>query len=631
MLNNMKQKTMPSFLNNQYSNSIFNKIILLSAVICFVAISFILLFIPSAKGYEYSVYEIYPSIFWILLGILFSFPFAYILLTASNRLLISFQEKTAFGLLIISVATILLILFIPLIRGYLSADGDTYQHIGYIIDICNSGFIPIDHYPYSHVFVSIILIILDVHNIHESNFTHYFIPFYFVIYIISIFCLSRSIGCDRYQVIIITSLSTIPIMGNFISGGNILPSTIGWLMIPLFLHCLYNMGFTHPYNRNYLILGIILSITFWFIHPETVLFPSIWITTVIIVMIGTNFLYKHHYFDYFHLFYILLILLIGFIFYFSYTSAFESQIKTYAGYISGESSTYYSPFNQIASHATFTRKIIVLIESYGQIIVTSFLSILFLIYYFIKQKPQQWKQNYLIISILFSVTILVSIVFLTLGSGIGVHIFRQYKYILLFSLFILGFYFSDILLLISMNLPQKIFSIIFIVLLIIIIIVSISNCFPSPNIGQINQQATFQDISGMQLFYENRDPDFPILETLTRFHQLQYFWFLYGYSIATNIQTHSLKTRGVRPPSGFGYEKFETLGLQYPSNTYFLKYPPINPYQYWFTQTEEYFNLITPQNYSRLECDFSVNKIQDGGELQIYLILPNRVKELFYP
>ena len=38
---------------------------------------------------------------------------------------------------------------------------------------------------------------------------------------------------------------------------------------------------------------------------------------------------------------------------------------------------------------------------------------------------------------------------------------------------------------------------------------------------------------------------------------------------------------------------------------------------------EEYFAFISPENYEHLDADYSVARIQDGGELQVYLINPH--------
>ena len=242
----------PSNSQSQYTSCLHNKVLLVLAVLCFAGASLILAIIPPASGYEYSLYEIYPLIFWILLGILFFFPFAYLYITTSDRLQISFQKKNAYRLLVLSLATLLLALYIPLARGYVMyAGGDTHTHLGYVLDICNSGFIPPDHYPYSHVLVSIMSLITGIQGI---SLTHHIVPLFSVLFIISVFCLSRTIGCTLYQVIAITALAIIPVMGNFITGGPIMPSTIGWQMFPLFLYCCINIGFSNIIS-DYLVLG----------------------------------------------------------------------------------------------------------------------------------------------------------------------------------------------------------------------------------------------------------------------------------------------------------------------------------------------------------------------------------------
>jgi hypothetical protein len=609
--------------NSQYISYHHNKVLLIFAVLCFAGASLILATTPPASGYEYSLYEIYPLTFWILLGILFFSPFAYLYITASGRFRISFQKKNAYGLLVLSLATLLLALYIPTAGGYVMyAGGDTHTHLGYVLDICNSGFIPQDHYPYSHVFVSIMSLITGIQCI---PLTHHIIPLFSALFVITIFCLSRSIRCTLYQTVAITALAAIPIMGNFITVEPIMPSTIGWQMIPLFFYCLYNIGFSKHYLKSYLVLGLILCVVFWFVHPETVVFLSVIISsTIVLFMVTDTFFGQQRFKHYTPIIIILLVLVVGFIYQLSLTWMFHSQIEVYYNHFTGAVTPEYSPFNQLSSDATYLRKIIILMERYGQLVILSFLSVLFLLYRLLGQKSQAWNRKHLLISILFIVSVLHAAFFLALGTATGVHVFRQYKYIVLFSLFLLGFYVTDILLSQKKNFVKQILSIVFMISLILIIIFSVGNFYPCPEIGQVNYQVTHQDISGMQVFYENRESIYLISETLARQHQMRYNALLYGLSHASEMNSiRGINDDEIEPPSGFGYEGNETLGEQYTSETYFLKYPPTKPYARRFMDTEECFAYITPEDYERFDADSSVICIQDGGVLQVYLIDPH--------
>lgn len=610
---------MPEPSNLQYLSYLRNKVLLVFAVLCFVGVSLILAITPPASGYEYSLYEIYPLIFWILLGILFFSPFAYLYITTSGRFQISFQKKNAYGLLILSLATLLLALYIPATRGYVMyAGGDTHTHLGYVLDICNSGFIPPDHYPYSHVLVSIMSLITGIQGI---SLTHHIVPLFSVFFVITIFCLSRTIGCTLCQVIAITALAIIPIMGNFMTRESIMPSTIGWQMIPLFLYCLYNIGFSKHYLKSYLVLGLILSVVFWFVHPETVLYLSAIIPVIIVVCTAAGFLRQHQSMHYTPVLILLLVLVIGFIYQFSLTGVFHEQIGVYYDLFIGTATQTNSPFVSLSSDKSYMDKTIMTMELFGQLVILFILSLLFMLYHALSQKLQAWNRKYLVISILFISSAIFATIFMALGTAIGVQVFRQCKYIVFFSLFLLGFYISDILLSQEKDFLKQILSIIFTLSLILIIVLSVGNFYPSPGTGQVNYQVTYQDVSGMQLFYENREPAYLISETLVRQHQIRYNALLYGISHASKMSgIRGITDEKVVPPPRFGYEGNKTLGEQLLSETYFLKYPPTNPYMRWFMDTEEYFAFITPEDYEHLDADLSVICIQDGGELQVYLI-----------
>ena len=339
---------------------------------------------------------------------------------------------------------------------------------------------------------------------------------------------------------------------------------------------------------------------------------------------AASFFQQHHFLYYTPLLIILLVLVIGFIYQFSFTGTFYSQLEVYYDLLIGIETTERSPFNELSSAATVMRKIIILLEAYGQVVILSILNVLFLLYHLLGQKPQTWNRKYLVISILFVVSVLHATVLLGLGTAVGIHVYRQYKYILLFSLFLLGFYITDILLVQKKDIIKQMLSIIFSISFILIIIISIGNFYPSPAIGQINYQVTNQDISGMQSFYENREPTYLISETLARQHQMRYSALLYGLSYASGMSSiRGIDDKDIKPPSGFGYEGNKTMGEQYTSETYFLKYPPTKPYTRRLMDTEEYFAFITPENYKQFDADFSVIRIQDGGELQVYLIDPH--------
>ena len=63
------------------------KWVLFIPLMCLLFVSITLLATPQAGGYEYSIYEPYSLIFWIVAGIIFLFPFLYlyVMFPAQNK------------------------------------------------------------------------------------------------------------------------------------------------------------------------------------------------------------------------------------------------------------------------------------------------------------------------------------------------------------------------------------------------------------------------------------------------------------------------------------------------------------------------------------------------------------------
>ncbi|MBE6515609.1 MAG: hypothetical protein E7Z71_02805 [Methanocorpusculum parvum] len=216
--------------------------VLLIPLLCLIFVSLMLIVTPPATGYEYSIYGPYSLVFWVVAGIIFLFPFLYLILSSTKKSSFSFSKKSIYGLLVIALANLILLFHIPKARGYvLFSGGDTQHHIGYCVDILNSGhMLTQNHYPLSHVLVSITSLFT---NMQLTDIILSVVPVFTVLFVIGMFCLARAVKFKPIQVFAITAFSILPILGWKLTTEQIMSSSIGWSLISLFLILVYYVLF----------------------------------------------------------------------------------------------------------------------------------------------------------------------------------------------------------------------------------------------------------------------------------------------------------------------------------------------------------------------------------------------------
>jgi len=141
----LKTKAQIMTVENKFkvlSNSKINKILVLVSIFC---INIVLLTIAlggSAKGYEISIFNVYPMYLWISIVVSISSAIILLLLNAFSP-----KKKIWVWSLFIILFTNLIILELPLFRGYaLFGRSDVLTHLGYVNDILNYGTIGTQNY-----------------------------------------------------------------------------------------------------------------------------------------------------------------------------------------------------------------------------------------------------------------------------------------------------------------------------------------------------------------------------------------------------------------------------------------------------------------------------------------------------
>ena len=211
---------------------------------------------------------------------------------------------------------------------------------------------------------------------------------------------------------------------------------------------------------------------------------------------------------------------------------------------------------------------------------------------------------------------------LFVGSGSGVHPYRQLKYPILFAILISGIYLVQIFTPKKGNKSSYLYSIISLVLIISLVVFSANTLYNNPAFcSNPNAQTKDYNIAGMEIFYNYLD-GYPTVEPNHNQHQERYYRYLYGRTVTLPDGIRSTFDEQIFVSDSLGYDDYECFGDQYDEPTYFLKNPPLEGYKNLVENNLYYWLDITPIDYLHLDYDKTVNLIMTVGELEVYLSHP---------
>ncbi len=606
----------------KYSSIITNKTALLFQTLCLVGFVACLAITPAAVRYENSIYQPYPFITWIFLGLMYLFPFLYLIISSRKIGELTFQKKYINYLLILSLAGTLLLLSLPLIRGYYSyTGGDVLTHMGTIYDIIagNTSSV-INHYPATMMLIAML-------NLASGATTADIIlcsaQWIFGIFVLGMFILARRFCENYYQVAAVTGLSIIPFLGNFLTLEIMMPSTVGWALLPLIFYCVYCVVTKSKGSHFFLVTGCLIAVGLWFIHSETVLFGAAVLLLAYLFIKAAPIQRKKLRESNSHgLLIILGILVAGAIYQITFTSIFSGQVTTYFDVFLGLDSSSFlsSPMDTLSSDASLLRKITIMLSQYGQLILSGLATLIVILIYALRNQIKKWDEKYVLLSVLLIGVGLIGGFYLISGINIGQFIYRIYKYILIFSIFILGTWFSNRLLS-PKKAIRKMGATMGTIILIILIIISLGNTYMNPEItGQINMQITEVDMSGMKIFHDTQNIDYAITETSTRTHVTRYASAIYGQAYKLTVPNIRFPSWTYVLPENIATNNYLTASDLFDINTYYLYYSPNIMFQRLMFQNLEKKGITSEANI-HMNSDNNVSLLVDlGDDFKIYLI-----------
>lgn len=619
---------------NFIKSDIFEKVLAIIAFSFIILSLIIIVNTQPASFYEISIYDAFPWYFWFFM---LAAIFIGQLIVFRDIFYGSLEKKYEgwiLGLTAILIPIIILV-FLPIIRGYPTyGRGDHLTHIGIVKDILQYGYIGQNNfYPNLHLLTASSTLVTGDSLIKIINFIS---RFFFFLSVISMYLFFRIIFSKKNEknemkfALILSS--TFLFFGSFCN--YLAPYNQNLLLIPIILYLYFRRG-TLKNTILFSLLLLIILISFIFYHPLNSL-----LLILIFLFIAFSFYLspksrnvniiemseKHLKEKSLNI--ALLSILIFFTWYFSFSSIVGSFYHVFSSifYSTGES-FFESQITSFVSYSpTIFDSIKEIVSTYGLSLLVGFLSILSIIYNFIKW--QRNKQSYnLRFCIIFSGIIFLIFIILTalaffadfiVGWGRFILWTRIFSFILISSIFysVISNYKNEN---IPIKLTKKFVTITSIsIFLIFLTFLSLFTFHPAPINGSANMQVTSMEWEGMTWIMENGNKQILIDElgiTQWRFSSA-----IFGVieSDAMNLLGHISR----QPPVHFSYHNETSLGESYNKSRYiiisrFAKifYPATYP---------NYMDQwrFTPDDFNQLQNDTAVIRFYDNSGFEAYLVRP---------
>jgi hypothetical protein len=241
----------------------------ISAVAALIAYSLIVLIIitvirvPRAGGHEASIYDVYPTYFW--LSIIGSTVLGEAIMIKHRNSNWSKSVPFCAGFTAV-ICTLAVLLLMPLIRGYAAyGNGDTLTYVGYAKEIIRSGEIGSNPYPALHILAAAISMLTSIDVMTVSLFIP---PLFTLFYILTFYVMAKKLLSSRGELAFALILAMIPIFGLY----NLMfaPYPESFFLVPLFLF-VYLKAARSKSRATFVLLMTVMGVLLVIFHPLTVI------------------------------------------------------------------------------------------------------------------------------------------------------------------------------------------------------------------------------------------------------------------------------------------------------------------------------------------------------------------------
>jgi len=571
------------------------------------------------NGYELSIYSNIPFYAWFLLflGIIGGFSIL-ILNLCFNIGKKNYWILGAFILIFIQLEVLLLFI----IKGYTFYDyADPVTHLGIIKDINIFNHIGEDNfYPIFHIWINSIE---NMTNIPSIIIMKYVPSFLSILLILFLYLLATVIFLNKKYVIFTIMFVSIPCIGYYLSA---VPNGFSFIFFPLILF-LYFKRATNDKRIEIKILLIMFLIVLPFSHPLTTIMLIIYFITI-----ELSFKIYHHRkkdINKKYKFEIFPVLLISILFSWWLISfpIFKRNIYFFILWtkmeLSPVTSQVITSFDKLG--LSFFDRILLFIKLYGiniLLIAFALIAIIQIFKSYYKKTNSNTNQEKILFSIifcLFSSGFLI-LLFITTGDP-NFQPIRSLTFIFLITLLLASYGAYNIFRKTKFYSPKKsiIIIIFFIFLLSASSINTIFSLYDSPYVFQPNRQVTDSHISGLNYFFNLKDPSV-ISVTLSSSSPWRFAQMIFGKKAADNRTDFNKYQAWTVVADHFGYLNNTYLGRTYQDDKYLIIE---KVFMLSYTDLWTAINRYNKDDFIMLNYDPTVNKIFSNGNVDIRFINHN--------
>ncbi|MPW38614.1 hypothetical protein GBV73_02720 [Thermococcus sp. 101 C5] len=600
----------------QYNKvSVKPKLLAVISVLLLNYVLYIIIVTPPSEGYELSIYDAYPTYFFILILISFSCSFLGVLYNIFTRKITISCLANIFTIVMLNAVLVLL----PIFRGYAFYQRhDALSHVGMIKDILISGHVGDNNfYPVFHIISSVII---QITNLNFFLIRELIPAYFYYLYVISISLISIKITGDRSAGLFAFLFASVPLLG----GRRIAftPSDNLFFLLPFIFYIFYLDLYKSSIETKVLLIVILLLIPY--MHPEIVIL--LMIIFVLFPLSGylSKAISKINQSANKGTWHLCLVLFTSFFTWFSMFSRFSFYTRrlyfSFLGAMSTPPIEYYSTLFS-RSKLTEIEVLELFIKREGAhfiYLILASLVVLIIVKNMLSNRKVEF--NHLFFGLVFLLSSFLMVISLFVDIVIGYE--RVLKYVILFSTLLVSVFFINY----KKNLllqKNKIFFLMIFLILIISTTISTFNLYPSPIIKSYNQQVTSMEISGTSWLIEFGDKNLEPIDMFITFGRFVHALQGYQYSMQENkLYATALYNTKRYPPDHFNYTHFGTLGESYSEDKYMLtnKLMKLFYFELWPKHAR-----FTPNDFVKLNSDPTVDKIYLNGELEIYYIRGNRI------
>lgn len=581
-----------------------------------------LVFLPSADGYELSIYDAIPSWIWILLFI--SIVLAMIGLAVIHEMDLTNRHRILALSLAICINTT--VLLIPSFRGYPSFyRGDAQRHIGLIRQTLTHNHILDNFYPIIHIHGGVLL---DLFNIPYGSTAHMVVAIYYIAYLIGMFILIRMFF--DYNKRFLYFLIALPFVYSKLHT-IFHPAYLSFFLVPLFFYIYHRYVVSSEFGFRVILLALTVILILG--HPANSI-VSIFLILVPIIVISVVQLYSPEdeqlvSFDILlssikssHVLFICFVAVIWWAWYISFfeprgvfitmvvnllTKFGPAQLPSSGTVTINDPSPIENIMGRVAESGLTPQQILrIIFFKYGSLGIY-YLMFAVGVFYAVKKKRKRLPTRKLI-QIGFQLLASWIVVGVFTFSNLILHFQRVLRwstiFLVLFIVAIIEFHSLD-----GRTFNERRLATVVTCLSIVALVISYFSVFPAPINGEPNAQITQQNLDGTQWLHTYQTDNATVINSHAGLHRTAQY---YRYPEPNRW------TRGPIP-SHFGYDNGSAAPeLKNRPGQYLYTTELDREFPEIFPQNVNGVNKYTAADFEQLTTDSSFQKGYDNGEVKIW-------------